>query len=75
MYKYNHDCPFEAFITNLHEYNNGKVIGKWLKFPANEIDFNNTLMEIGVNSRYREWFVSDYGFYVDGIKDKFSSFS
>lgn len=30
MFKYNHDCPFEAYITNLNAYNEGKMIGEFV---------------------------------------------
>lgn len=75
MFKYNHDCPFEAYITNLNSYNNGKLIGKWLKFPSTEELFNKTLSEIGVDDKKRDWFISDYDIYVDNVKDKLGSFS
>lgn len=26
-YSYDHDCPFEAFITNLGKYNEGNLWG------------------------------------------------
>lgn len=28
-YEYDHDCPFEAFITNLGKYNEGELVGEW----------------------------------------------
>ena len=33
-YAYDHDCPFEAFITNLGKYNEGVLVGEWVKFPT-----------------------------------------
>ena len=27
-YNNNHDCPFEAFITNLGKYNEGALVGE-----------------------------------------------
>ena len=75
MFKYNHDCPFEAFITNLHSYNNGKVIGKWHKFPSTEAQFNVTLSEIGIDDYRNEWFITDYDIYVDNLQDTVGSFS
>ena len=33
-YEYDHDCPFEAFITNLGKYNEGELVGEWVKFPT-----------------------------------------
>ena len=31
-YEYDHDCPFEAYITNLGKYNEGELVGEWVKF-------------------------------------------
>ena len=28
------DCAFSAFITNLGKYNEGYLIGEWVKFPV-----------------------------------------
>ena len=35
---YNHDkdYPFAAFITNLGKYNEGELVGEWVKFPTRE---------------------------------------
>ena len=30
-YEYDHDCPFEAFITNLGKYNEGELVGEHQK--------------------------------------------
>ena len=75
MFKYNHDCPFEAYITNFNSYNNGKHIGKWHKFPSTDEQFKATLSEIGIFDQNNEWFITDYDIYVDNIKDKVGSFS
>ena len=28
------DCAFEAFVTNLGKYNEGCLVGEWVKFPV-----------------------------------------
>lgn len=33
-YEYNRDYPFAALITNLGKYNEGELIGEWVKFPT-----------------------------------------
>lgn len=33
-YGYNRDYPFAALITNLGKYNEGELIGEWVKFPT-----------------------------------------
>ena len=35
-FAYDHDCPFEVFITNLGKYNEGNLVGEWVKFPTTE---------------------------------------
>lgn len=73
-YKYNHDCPFEAFIINAGKYNEGKIVGVWLSFPNNDEFIQEALIKIGIGSidefgiPYEEWFIADYEIYVNGIK-------
>ena len=33
-YDYNKDYPFAAFITNLGKYNEGTLVGEWVKFST-----------------------------------------
>ena len=33
-YEYDKDYPFSAFITNLGKYNEGSLVGEWVKFPT-----------------------------------------
>ena len=33
-YSYNKEYPFAAFITNLGKYNEGELVGEWVKFPT-----------------------------------------
>lgn len=40
MFKYNHDCPFEAYVSNLNAYNEGKIIGAWVNFPTDKETIN-----------------------------------
>ena len=73
MNKYNHDCPFEAFITNLGKYNEGDLVGEWVKFPTTPKYLQDVFKRIGIGSTdefgqpYEEWFITDYDVYVDGI--------
>ena len=43
-YAYDHDCPFEAFITNLGKYNEGALVGEWVKFPTTAEELQKTAM-------------------------------
>lgn len=72
-YSYDHDCPFEAFITNLGRYNEGDLVGEWVKFPTTPEELQNVFERIGIGGTddfgnpYEEWFISDYDCYVDGL--------
>ena len=75
-YSYDHDCPFEAYITNLGKYNEGELVGEWVKFPTTPEELQNVFERIGIGSKdefgctYEEWFISDYDCYLDGLADK-----
>ena len=79
-FNYDHDCPFEAFITNLGKYNEGELIGEWLKFPTTPEELQNVFERIGIGSKdeygnsYEEWFISDYDCYVDGLASKLGEY-
>jgi antirestriction protein len=70
MYNYDHDCPFEAYITNLGKYNEGQLVGEWVKFPTTYEEMQEVFKRIGIDGvRYEEWFITDYDCYVSGIYD------
>lgn len=75
-YEYDHDCPFEAYITNLGKYNEGELVGEWVKFPTTSEELQKVFERIGIGSKddfgnpYEEWFISDYDCYVDGLYEK-----
>ena len=72
-YNHDHDVPFEAFITNLGKYNEGDLVGEWVKFPTTPEHLQEVFKRIGIGSTdefgqpYEEWFITDYDVYVDGI--------
>ena len=69
-YAYDHDCPF---ITNLGKYNEGALVGEWVKFPTTAEELQKVFERIGIGSKddfghpYEEWFITDYDCYVDGL--------
>lgn len=69
MYNYDHDCPFEAYITNLGKYNEGSLVGEWVKFPTTPEEMQKVFDRIGIGSQYEEWFITDYDCHVEGIYD------
>lgn len=78
---YSHNYPFAAFITNLGKYNEGVLVGEWLKFPATADDLKEVFKRIGIGEKddfgnpYEEWFISDYDCYVDGLYEKLGEYS
>ena len=72
-YNHDHDVPFEAFITNLGKYNEGDLVGEWVKFPTSAEELEAVFKRIGIGSTdefgqpYEEWFITDYDMYVDGM--------
>jgi antirestriction protein len=58
---------FKAFITNLGKYNEGELVGEWVRFPIDESNFNKILNRIGIGPMYEEWFVTDYECDLDGF--------
>lgn len=63
-----------AFIANLREYNEGNLVGRWVKFPTTESNFIEHLRSIGIdNSIYGdEYFIADHEYFV-GI-DQYASY-
>ena len=57
---------FKAFVTNLGKYNEGDLIGEWVKFPTTEEEMQKVFEQIGIGSKdefghvYEEWFITDY---------------
>ena len=74
-YDYDKDYPFAAFITNLGKYNEGALVGEWVKFPTTAEELKQVFERIGIDAKddfgqtYEEWFITDYDCYVDGLYD------
>ena len=79
-YSYNKDYPFAAFITNLGKYNEGELVGEWVKFPTTAEELKEVFRRIGIGQRddfgqpYEEWFITDYDCYVDGLYSKLGEY-
>ena len=79
-YSHDHDCPFEVFITNLGKYNEGDLVGEWVKFPTSPEEIQKVFERIGIGSTddfgqpYEEWFITDYDMYVEGLYDKLGEY-
>ena len=74
-YDYDKDYPFAAFITNLGKYNEGALVGEWVKFPTTAEELKKVFERIGIGAKddfgqtYEEWFITDYDCYVDDLYD------
>ena len=70
---YDREGIFEAFITNLGKYNEGALIGEWVKFPATPEEIQKAFEKIGIGTNdefgnvYEEWFITDYNCNLDGL--------
>lgn len=79
-YEYDKDYPFAAFITNLGKYNEGDLVGEWVKFPTTPEEMQKVFERIGIGQKddfgqpYEEWFITDYDCYVDGLYDKLGEY-
>lgn len=54
------------YLTNLGKYNEGFLVGEWLKLPCEEEEIEACLKRIGIGSKdefgcpYEEYFITDY---------------
>ena len=80
VYEYNKDYPFAAFVTNLGKYNEGELVGEWVKFPTTAEEMKKVFDRIGIGQKddfgqpYEEWFITDYDCYVDGLYDRLGEY-
>ena len=79
-YDHDKDYPFAAFVTNLGKYNEGELVGEWVKFPTTAEEMKQVFDRIGIGKTgdfgqvYEEWFITDYDCYVDGLYDKLGEY-
>ena len=65
----------KIYLTNLGRYNEGYLVGKWVKLPVCEEVLDKVLKEIGINEYYEEYFITDYENEIIGIGDVISEYS
>lgn len=67
------DGSFEAYVTNLGKYNEGALVGEWVKFPTTEEEMQKVFERIGIGTTdeygqtYEEWFITDYECPLHGV--------
>lgn len=60
----------EAYVTNLGKYNEGRLVGETLEFPATTEEVQALLKRIGIDGvRYEEIFITDFESDVLGLCD------
>ena len=80
QFEYDKDYPFAAFITNLGKYNEGELVGEWVKFPTTAEELKKVFDRIGIGRKdefgqpYEEWFITDYDCYVGALYDKLGEY-
>ena len=80
QFEYDKDYPFAAYITNLGKYNEGELVGEWVKFPTTAEELKKVFDRIGIGQKddfgqpYEEWFITDYDCYVGGLYDKLGEY-
>ena len=68
------DGSFEAFVTNLGKYNEGMLVGEWVKLPTTEEEMQKVFERIGIGKQdefgqpYEEWFITDYECPIYGVQ-------
>ena len=68
------DGNFEAFVTNLGKYNEGMLVGEWVKLPTTEEEMQKVFERIGIGKEdefgqpYEEWFITDYECPIYGVQ-------
>lgn len=64
------DVLFEAYVTNLGKYNEGELVGEYLKFPTTTEEVQALFKRIGVDGvRYEEFFLTDFESDIDDLTD------
>lgn len=48
------------YLTNLGKYNEGELIGEWVKLPVSDEELQKVFERIGINEEYEEYFITDY---------------
>lgn len=69
------DTNARIFVTNLGKYNEGELIGEWLKLPFTDDELKNLLNRIGISNKpdehgryYEEIFITDYESDIQSLK-------
>lgn len=62
------EAVLSAFVTNLGKYNEGYLVGEWLKLPTDTATVQALFSRIGIDGvRYEEFFITDYESAIPGL--------
>ena len=50
----------DVYLANQGRYNEGILVGTWLKLPCDTDKLQEALTTIGINEQYEEFFICDY---------------
>lgn len=50
----------KIFLTNLGRYNEGILMGEWVKLPVAADELEAVMKRIGIRNGYEEYFITDY---------------
>ena len=50
----------KIYLTNLGKYNEGVLIGEWVKLPVDDGALEEVMKRIGIRSGYEEYFITDF---------------
>ena len=66
----------DIYLTNLGKYNEGELVGEWVRLPMKSSDFAQALERIGIdNSQYEEYFISDVDCDISGVYETIGEYS
>ena len=65
----------KIYITNLGKYNEGYLIGKWVKLPVADDVLDRVLEAIGIDEYYEEYFITDYETEIVGVGNSIGEYS
>ena len=65
----------KVFLTNLGKYNEGYLIGMWVKLPVPQDKLDEVMEKIGINEEYEEYFITDFETDFTGMRDVISEYS
>lgn len=57
---YMDERQINIFLTNLEEYNNGRLVGEWVQLPCSRERMAEVLERIGVGGKANGYFITDY---------------